>query len=115
MARFYGVRFNTGVVCLVRSWCLVSSRKRHTRCAVVTGVQTCALPICVFFFIACLAMNAGANLEQLGKTFGFGFLWEPASYDINQALISYTSRDTHFHLALVGDIHRDGQDRKSVV
>src|SRR3546814_1148418 len=23
-----------------------SSRKRHTRCALVTGVQTCALPIC---------------------------------------------------------------------
>src|SRR3546814_13238596 len=53
----------------------------------------------VFFFIAFLAMNAVANLEQLGKTFGFGFLWEPASYDINQALISYTSRE----------------DRKSVV
>src|SRR3546814_11029113 len=32
------------------SWCLVfilffSSRRRHTRCALVTGVQTCALPI----------------------------------------------------------------------
>src|SRR3546814_7160434 len=29
-----------------------SSRRRHTRCALVTGVQTCALPI--------LAMNAAA-------------------------------------------------------
>src|SRR3546814_8634284 len=30
-----------------RSCCLVffSSRRRHTRCALVTGVQTCALPI----------------------------------------------------------------------
>src|SRR3546814_9110757 len=32
-------------------WCLgalffFSSRRRHTRCALVTGVQTCALPIC---------------------------------------------------------------------
>src|SRR3546814_4298794 len=30
-------------------WCkrvfLFSSRRRHTRCALVTGVQTCALPI----------------------------------------------------------------------
>src|SRR3546814_20692802 len=31
-------------------WCIVvffffSSRRRHTRCALVTGVQTCALPI----------------------------------------------------------------------
>src|SRR3546814_5756293 len=26
-----------------------SSRRRHTRCALVTGVQTCALPICLPF------------------------------------------------------------------
>src|SRR3546814_4792644 len=27
-----------------------SSRRRHTRCALVTGVQTCALPICCLRF-----------------------------------------------------------------
>src|SRR3546814_2675312 len=27
-----------------------SSRRRHTRCALVTGVQTCALPIFIFPF-----------------------------------------------------------------
>src|SRR3546814_8448867 len=27
------------------SLCFFSSRRRHTRCALVTGVQTCALPI----------------------------------------------------------------------
>src|SRR3546814_15264560 len=27
-------------------WFFFSSRSRHTRCAIVTGVQTCALPIC---------------------------------------------------------------------
>src|SRR3546814_2260691 len=35
-------------MCGVRLYCLVfffSSRRRHTRCALVTGVQTCALPI----------------------------------------------------------------------
>src|SRR3546814_18436772 len=36
-------------VCIVISLCCVffffSSRRRHTRCALVTGVQTCALPI----------------------------------------------------------------------
>src|SRR3546814_7537040 len=31
-----------GLVCFV-----FSSRRRHTRCALVTGVQTCALPISV--------------------------------------------------------------------
>src|SRR3546814_10643367 len=35
------------MVCLscVRFVFLFSSRRRHTRCALVTGVQTCALPI----------------------------------------------------------------------
>src|SRR3546814_11449642 len=32
--------------------CLFSSRRRHTRCALVTGVQTCALPISSVGFIA---------------------------------------------------------------
>src|SRR3546814_1310142 len=32
-----------------------SSRRRHTRCALVTGVQTCALPI----YAASLTMGAG--------------------------------------------------------
>src|SRR3546814_4514484 len=34
---------------VVRLVCLFffSSRRRHTRCALVTGVQTCALPICL--------------------------------------------------------------------
>src|SRR3546814_6990161 len=27
------------------AWCFFSSIRRHTRCALVTGVQTCALPI----------------------------------------------------------------------
>src|SRR3546814_13882811 len=29
------------------SYFFFSSRRRHTRCALVTGVQTCALPICI--------------------------------------------------------------------
>src|SRR3546814_2417164 len=29
-----------------------SSRRRHTRCALVTGVQTCALPICAMYDIS---------------------------------------------------------------
>src|SRR3546814_3671381 len=38
-------------VCVVRgmytSGFFFSSRRRHTSCALVTGVQTCALPICL--------------------------------------------------------------------
>src|SRR3546814_8436715 len=33
------------VVCFVSVYFFFSSRRRHTRCALVTGVQTCALPI----------------------------------------------------------------------
>src|SRR3546814_9065795 len=33
------------VVVLARWWFFFSSRRRHTRCALGTGVQTCALPI----------------------------------------------------------------------
>src|SRR3546814_6572614 len=33
------------VCCIVTLYCFFSSRRRHTRCALVTGVQTCALPI----------------------------------------------------------------------
>src|SRR3546814_1385280 len=39
-----------GVIRSLLSWLFCfffSSRRRHTRCALVTGVQTCALPICV--------------------------------------------------------------------
>src|SRR3546814_4144440 len=33
------------VMCVVFVFFFFSSRRRHTRCALVTGVQTCALPI----------------------------------------------------------------------
>src|SRR3546814_18518548 len=32
-------------MCFVCTFFFFSSRRRHTRCALVTGVQTCALPI----------------------------------------------------------------------
>src|SRR3546814_2612395 len=42
-----------------------SSRRRHTRCALVTGVQTCALPI----FLAGLALPAQAHPGAEGGAF----------------------------------------------
>src|SRR3546814_4427805 len=42
------MRFTHGVVLYLLgdyNICFFSSRRRHTRCALVTGVQTCALPI----------------------------------------------------------------------
>src|SRR3546814_1584589 len=48
-----------------------SSRRRHTRCALVTGVQTCALPIFVVGYVGALpglavpAYKAAARIERL--------------------------------------------------
>src|SRR3546814_9642830 len=45
-----------------------SSRRRHTRCALVTGVQTCALPIS-------LALKAGERFkEETGRTLAQSWL-----------------------------------------
>lgn len=49
-----------------------------------------------------LVGNVIDNLAALGKTFGFDFMTQPASYDINQQLIDYTSRDSHARAAVVG-------------
>jgi len=56
----------------------------------------------LFAFLAYIGTNAVANLERLGKTFSFDFLGVPASYDINQHLIEYTSQSTHARAAVVG-------------
>lgn len=51
---------------------------------------------------AWLINNTANNLADLGKEPSFAFLNEPASYDINQRLIDYTSRDSHWRAAGVG-------------
>src|SRR3546814_10372384 len=48
-----------------------SSRRRHTRCALVTGVQTCALPICPVT-LAAIAGAHGVRGEVRLKLFGEG-------------------------------------------
>src|SRR3546814_7712981 len=45
----------------------VSSRRRHTRCALVTGVQTCALPILEKWPIGHFAFNAHFLSEHEGN------------------------------------------------
>ena len=67
--------------------------------SVILQILTMTLMIGFFAFII---TNAISNLAAVGKTFSYDFLYEPASYDINQALIPYTSRDTHLRAGLVG-------------
>ncbi|MEM7509013.1 MAG: ABC transporter permease subunit [Pseudomonadota bacterium] len=49
-----------------------------------------------------LVSNTISNLEALGKTFSFSFLWTPAGYDINQRLLEYNSQSTHGRAAVMG-------------
>src|SRR3546814_1794931 len=48
-----------------------SSRRRHTRCALVTGVQTCALPIS-----GLVSKGLSYNIGKVPGERPFGFLWK---------------------------------------
>ena len=73
-------------------------RDEHSRSVII---QVLAV-VLIFGLFAYIVRNAVVNLEAIGKGFSFGYLREPASYDINQHLIEYTSRSTHFRAMLVG-------------
>src|SRR3546814_2557540 len=79
-----------------------SSRRRHTRCALVTGVQTCALPIW---------QHQGRREAE--TTLGDGELRGLRSHD------DFAGRDQRYPAAIGAalDPGEDGlrQDRKSVV
>src|SRR3546814_1731802 len=59
-----------------------SSRRRHTRCALVTGVQTCALPILDQGTRAAAVAQAKAGLEQADA----GLQQAQANFDTNAEL-----------------------------
>src|SRR3546814_12716876 len=63
-----------------------SSRRRHTRCALVTGVQTCALPICHFFYATVMYSIAALIITAA--------LSEKMPRDQHQAFASEVSSET---------------------
>src|SRR3546814_1571421 len=81
--------------CVFFSFFFFSSRRRHTRCALVTGVQTCALPICPCNF------------------FSFSEKWREfyAIVDTSHSC-PFLSGDSHQPEKVVGKFYGD---RKSVV
>ncbi len=64
-------------------------------------IQTITL-ILFMLGVGWLLSNAASNLAALGKPLGFGFLSQPAGYDINQKLIEYDNQMSHGRAALVG-------------
>src|SRR3546814_5773219 len=71
-----------------------SSRRRHTRCALVTGVQTCALPICGVLGIAVAdTLYFGAlNALGAGRMGIIGNLYSPLV-----VVLSFVVLDEHLH------------------
>src|SRR3546814_8776945 len=54
------------LVCYVSVF-VFSSRRRHTRCALVTGVQTCALPISWVALAGFVLLLAVMGMEKMGR------------------------------------------------
>src|SRR3546814_1185656 len=102
-----------------------SSRRRHTRCALVTGVQTCALPI---------SMDDGVKLyyESTGSGFPILFIhefagdyrsWEPQVRHFSRSYrcVTYSARgyppsDVPTKLSMYNQarVVKAARDRKSV-
>src|SRR3546814_72456 len=51
-------------ISLLHTLFFFSSRRRHTSCALVTGVQTCALPICVYVRFVVAALTTEQKLTR---------------------------------------------------
>jgi general L-amino acid transport system permease protein len=81
---------------LLRAW-----YDKETRSVIVQVLATAI----ILGFLYYIVNNAILNLAGLGKDIDFGFLWQPASYDINQHLIPYDSTSSHFRALLVGLIN----------
>src|SRR3546814_3785491 len=96
-----------------------SSRRRHTRCALVTGVQTCALPISGKYGLPVLTLSdaAGPRTSLDQQAFDRETL---TNYDMGSKTKSYTGKvDFTYDWSGFGSestLHFGGQydDRKSV-
>ena len=74
---------------------------KETRSVIIQIIAFAA----IIGFFGFMVRNAILNLEALGKGFSFSFLFQPASYDINQTLIEYDSRSPHIRATIVGIIN----------
>src|SRR3546814_6591717 len=75
-----------------------SSRRRHTRCALVTGVQTCALPICR---IERHRRQAGLPLEKHLEDFDYRHQTTITKRQVN-ALLDFGFIDHRENVVFIG-------------
>src|SRR3546814_4068016 len=83
----------------------LSSRRRHTRCALVTGVQTCALPIYWLTRTAetVFVMPSELNYSTNGMVYGARLFDATRNFIIRDAEFS-TNLENHFKNCLFGDV-----------
>src|SRR3546814_11287610 len=83
-----------------------SSRRRHTRCALVTGVQTCALPISLHGFNSlqlissdiCRPADVARNGISISEAAGFALLERGAGRG-DPALLGYGESSDAYHMS----------------
>src|SRR3546814_14079641 len=80
-----------------------SSRRRHTRCALVTGVQTCALPICLSV-VPYYNKPTQEGLYQHFKTIAEAVDLPSILYNVPGRTVADMSNDTVLRLAQVPGI-----------
>src|SRR3546814_4213292 len=72
--------------CIVSFFFFFSSRRRHTRCALVTGVQTCALPICQHdSYVVVMQWNGGKKGKPPVAFIGKGVTFDTGGISIKPA------------------------------
>src|SRR3546814_11468303 len=84
-------------VFLVLFFC--SSRRRHTRCALVTGVQTCSLPICLLLISIADMIRYRRKTEQLVKRVAEARI--PTEWGDFTCYVYESTLDGEEHVALV--------------
>ena len=64
-----------------------------------------ALVLGLVALAAFVVVNTIANYEEAGLSFGYGFLFDTANFDINQRLIEYASTSTYGRALAVGGLN----------
>src|SRR3546814_18053294 len=86
--------------CMYVIYFFFSSRRRHTRCALVTGVQTCALPISL---ASACAAAAGCGTAHRGlAAVGFARLLEHLGDEALAPVLRGAGTDAELVVAAVG-------------
>src|SRR3546814_10072831 len=87
-----------------------SSRRRHTRCALVTGVQTCALPI-YDLLLAVYRRAAARNLERVNQALAspqpLAALWALSTDPARTVLAAEFMALANHRKAIAGEIARN--------